>query len=223
LGWGQQYGSSEGVFNGNITNYNAVQSTGSGSDATALLIESGTFSGDVTNYGNVSGNRSGIVIQPNAFYGNVTNTGYIYGNNGGGLIISSDLIDGSEGEGAAEIVNNNLIHGRMTGLGIYGTDVYANVTNERQDNLYSPLAIIEGTSGVGVAIEAENWTGDITNSGTFIGQASYGGEYAGSSGVGLYVNTYVRREHYEQRLDPGRRGGRRGLYFVKLLLLRVRV
>lgn len=185
--------SENAAFNGNITNYNYIQSSGSGSDATAILIESDVFSGNITNYSYVSGNRSGIVIRPNEFFGNVTNTGYIYGNGGDGLIISSDIIDGSEGEGgiAAEIVNNNLIHGQTTGLGIFGTDVHANVTNERLDYIGSPLAIIEGTSGVGVSIDAFNWTGNITNAGTIVGNAADGGEFPGSSGVGLLSDTHT--------------------------------
>lgn len=189
--------SENNAFNGSITNYNQIQSTGGGFDATAVLIQSNTFNGSVTNLSYISGNLSGVVIEPGEFHGDVTNTGQIYGNDGGGLIISSSFVDGG-GETAAEIVNNNLIHGSMTGLGIYGEDVHANLTNERQDYIGSPLAIIRGTSGVAVAINAENWTGNITNSGTFLGQGSeFGGEVGqlaaalieGGSGTGLYVNT----------------------------------
>ena len=94
-------------FNGDIYNVNLIQSDGS--DGTAVLIQSGTFNGSVFNEasGNIIGAQSGVAIRPDEFYGNVENAGTIYGNNGGGLIISSDIIDGSEGFGgvAAEIVN----------------------------------------------------------------------------------------------------------------------
>ncbi len=184
--------SENGSFEGDISNYNVIQSSGTGSDAIAVLIESGTYSGSVNNYSYISGEQSGVVIRPNTFFGNVANIGQIYGNGDSGVIISSDLIDGSEGEGgvAAEIVNRNLIHGNVTGLGVFGTNVHANITNERQSQ-FDPEAIIEGTGGVGVNIGAFDWTGNITNAGTIIGNAADGGEFPGSSGVGLLMDTHT--------------------------------
>ncbi len=213
--------SENATFNGDITNFNLIEATGGASDAHGILIESNAFNGSVTNYGLITGNgngvwiepsfftgnvnnynyinggSNGVLIQPGRFRGNVTNTGNIIGNNAGGLIISSDQIDGSEGV-ASEIVNNNHIRGRMTGLGIYGIDVHANITNERQNYPNSPLAIIEGTSGVGLAISAENWTGNITNAGTILGEASFDLIQAlgpslveGGSGTGLYINAHT--------------------------------
>lgn len=184
------------TFNGNIANYGSIQSSGD-VDAVGILIQGGTFNGTVENFDSINSSGDGVVIAPVAFHGDVRNYGQIYGSNGGGLIISSDVVDGG-GEDAAEIFNNNRIQGRMTGLGIYGADVVANLTNQQETYPFAPQAVIEGTSGVGVAIAVNSWTGDITNSGMIIGQASeYGGNQLqsqnlieGGSGTGLYINAH---------------------------------
>lgn len=179
--------SENSTFNGNITNNSVVQSSGF-SDGAGILIQSGVFNGNVVNNGVISAGTfaAGIVIAPGEFHGNFTNTDRIFGGKAGGVIISSDLIDGG-GEAAAEIFNNNLISGGTSGVGIYGGDVVVNFTNQQETYPFAPNAIIEATSGVGLEIIANSWTGDITNSGRITGSAGY---FASGTGISISTSSF---------------------------------
>ncbi|MFM9864292.1 MAG: autotransporter domain-containing protein [Micropepsaceae bacterium] len=184
--------SENSTFNGNITNNGVIRSTSFNSDAVGLLVESGTFNGSVENRGLIDARHGGIVIDVNGFHGNVSNYDRIFGGKGPGLSIFADVIDGG-GEAAAEIFNNNRIQG-ADGVVIQGGDVVANFTNQQETYPFAPEAVIVGDSGVGVAILADSWTGNITNSGRITGEVfDFGGEIGqlvnGVSGVGLYVVT----------------------------------
>ncbi|NOT42832.1 MAG: autotransporter domain-containing protein [Alphaproteobacteria bacterium] len=184
------------TFNGNISNFGVIRSTSGSFDAVGLLVNSSTFNGNVENYGLIDASNGGVVIDVGEFHGNIRNQDRIFGGKGPGLSIFADVIDGG-GEAAAEIFNNNRIQG-ADGVVIQGGDVVANFTNQQETYFGAPEAAIVGDSGVGVAILADSWTGDITNSGRITGQEfDFGGEYGGEigqlvngvSGVGLYVVT----------------------------------
>jgi uncharacterized protein YhjY with autotransporter beta-barrel domain len=172
------------TFNGPIQNDGFITSSLQ-PDGIGVSVESFTFAGNFTNNNLISGAQTGAQIVVTDFLGNVTNTGLIEGNSGAGFIVfASSTIDGASAGLASEITNRGTIRGALNGLVVNGGQIHANVTNEAFDLPNALPALIEATNGVGLFIGADAWSGNVTNGGTILSQASGPG-----NGTGVLVST----------------------------------